>query len=101
MIATFARAPIIFGVISQAIKEEFTSLCNTKGFSDVTFKIIKDSHLTVSQEILNYVNYTENTPDFVVLGHNTSIYREDVHKDSPAVEVLKKAQTNILFYTPQ
>lgn len=88
-------------VISQAVNDEFILMCSSNAIVNAEFKIIKDTHQSVSQEILNYVNYTEKTPDFVVLGHNTSNYREDLNKDSPAVEVLKKAQTNILFYTTQ
>lgn len=84
----------------EKIKSEFEELCSNNSLSTYSFQQI-DSTLTVSSLILNNVNYTENTPDFVVIGHNSSKYTEEGGKESPAVEVLKKAQTNILFYTTQ
>lgn len=85
---------------TELIEKEFHSLnekLKIKHFK-TNFQEL-DSKKTIGQQIVEIVNYSEITPDFVILGHNTTKYSSDNVQSSPAVEVMKKAYTNILFHS--
>lgn len=84
----------------ELIREEFVKHCDAHGFKNHEFLDIPfDNKKTVGAHIYEYVNYIEDTPDFIILGHNPGKYLTDNNIDnSPAIEVMKKAQTNIIFH---
>lgn len=54
---------------------------------------------SVAQQIVDWVNYSDITPDFIIIGHNPGKYNNDTLSSSPAIEVMKKACTNVLFHS--
>lgn len=84
----------------KALEEDFLRICKEKSLDNIKFVEVEKEGKTVSERILDYVNYVEDTPDFVILGHNVNPLNNTQHLETPAAEILRKAQTNIFFYDP-
>ena len=84
---------------ADKIEEQFNLQCLKIDCKKKTFLLLEKDKSSISETIVNYVNYADITPNFVVLGYNNSKYIDFSSDSSPALNVLKKAQTNVFFYT--
>ena len=84
----------------EKIEPEFKNFCESKNFNGKFLIIELSKGEKIQNAILNYVNYNDITPDFIILGHNNSNYfNNEMGLESPAIEVIRKAESNIFFYT--
>jgi hypothetical protein len=78
------------------ISVAFTKLCEKYKIENFkTFFPDYDNSKSIAYHINDYINHCDKTPNFVVLGHNPEKYYNKDPMTSPAVEVMKIAQTNI------
>ena len=78
------------------LEEKFEELCKSKGITNFKFEYVKrEKKMLVGDQIADIVNYGDEAFNFVVLGHNPLKYGQ--LNETPLVEIMKKAQTNILF----
>lgn len=79
----------------ENIQEAFFEICKENGITKTSF-VLKENEKTIGDTIVNYINYSDDTPDYVILGHSNEYI--DI-MSSPAAIVLQKAQTNLFFYS--
>lgn len=86
----------------ELVEKCFLQECEEHKIKNKQFIIQEyNSSRSISDQIVDYVNHCQETPDFVILGHNSSKYSNyklDV-MISPAVGIMSKAYTNIMFYS--
>lgn len=82
------------------IENEFNKYCENYNIKNNKAEFLEfNSKKSIAQQIVDWVNYSDITPDFIILGHNPSKYTHDSLCTSPAIEVMKKACTNVLFFS--
>jgi hypothetical protein len=88
---------------AREVKDSFEKICNDRGVLNSKFYVVEKPADKEIQDVLSdLVNFNENeTVDFFVLGHNPGKYGNYniKFKGIPVVEVIRKAQANILFYS--
>lgn len=89
---------IVDGYKDTVIELQFNSLCKKTGIKNCSFQYInRDKAMSVTDHINEIVNYGQESVDFLVVGHNPAKYLK--MDEYPLVEVMRKAKTNILFYS--
>lgn len=84
----------------KLIEEEFKKMCVQYKIKNYKYDDLNvDGKKSISQQIIEIVNYSEKTPDFIIIGHNTLKYTQDTLINSPTIDIMKKAYTNIVFHS--
>lgn len=78
------------------IEKEFNKYVKDKNFKTKLINVDGQKGVSVANSILKFINYDELKPDFIVLGHNPVKYFNS-EIESPAIEILRKAEANIFF----
>jgi len=84
----------------KKIFDEFTNLCQQNNIKNTDiYSTDFDNSKSIAYQINDYINHCQKTPNFVVLGHNPEKYCQKSELTSPAVEIMKQAQTNIYIHS--
>lgn len=84
------------GIIEQ-IENNFAKFTKENRLKDSKVIILREIKESRADSICEYVNFTPDTPNFVILGHNKSKYLYNKYLKSPCEGIIRHAWTNIFF----
>lgn len=84
----------------KLVETELSKLCVEYNIKNYKMNMTPfNSKASIAQQIIDQVNYCEETPDFIILGHNSQKYDSNNISQTPCVEIIQKAYTNIVFHS--
>lgn len=84
----------------KLVETEFYKLCKEFNIKKNKMNLAPfNSKQSIAQQIIEQVNFCDNAPDFIVLGHNSQKYDINSINQTPCVEIIRKAYTNIVFHS--
>lgn len=88
---------IVDGYKDTVIELQFNSLCKKMGIKNTSFQYLPiQREIKVTGMICEIINFGKECVDFLIVGHNPNKFLKV--EDSPLMEIMKNAKTNILFY---
>jgi hypothetical protein len=84
---------------ADSLRENFEAICKARNFKNFKFDERKktDCFEKIGKTIANFVNFSDEFVDILVVGKNSSKY--DSIEDLPAYEIIKNSEANFLFYS--
>jgi hypothetical protein len=89
---------IVDGFKDTCIELQFNSLIKKQGIKQYSFEYIqKEKDVKIPKHICEIVNFGTECIDFLVVGHNPEKFNSV--ENTPLMDIIKSAKTNILFYS--